>query len=99
MSILLLSLLLGLPLIAARWGVDSRQVDDRRVIAEIHAMASKQQTTLLGDIGPTPERFHRISRFSQSHFDWGPIAGRDNALHDTTGWGFFAESDRKSVSP
>lgn len=70
MSILLLSLL-GFPLIAARWGVDSHAVDDRRVIAEIHAMASKQQTTLMGDIGPTPERFHRISRFPRSHFDRG----------------------------
>jgi hypothetical protein len=39
MNVLLVSLLLGLPLIATRWGVDSRHVEDPRVAAEVDAIA------------------------------------------------------------
>jgi hypothetical protein len=40
MSMFLFSLLLGLPVIGVRWGVDSREGQDPRVAAEVHAIAT-----------------------------------------------------------
>jgi hypothetical protein len=42
MDVLLIALLVALPVLVAHWGVDSRRIDDPRVVAEVKAIAVRR---------------------------------------------------------